>query len=301
MQTVAIDLTVQLNQYLAFLSDVKHSAYNTVQAYKRDLEKFFGFAALHELENFGQVTVENVAEYKEYLNACGLSATSVSRALSALRSMCQYLVSVNAIASNPARHVHNDKHEKASTNILTAHEVERLLAQPDCKDIKGMRDKAMLELLYATGIRVSEMIDLNLSDVNLSLAFIRCKTARQERFIPLYPVAIKTLRVYLEQSRRLLSNASDTDALFVNISGERMTRQGFWKILKGYAASANITKDITPQTLRHSFATHLLENGADIRDIQEMLGHQDPTSTQRYAQYIKEKMQNNFMKFHPRA
>lgn len=301
MRTVSEELVSQLNQYLEYLSTIKQSSYNTVQSYRRDLEKFYSFAEVRAIDSCAQMTVEHVEEYKQYLTSCGLSAASVSRALSALRSMFQYLLSVHLIDSNPARRVHNDKAVRKDPNILTSREVENLLAQPDMEDIKGLRDKAMLELLYATGIKVSELIGLDVADVNLSLSFIRCRGKARERYIPLYPVAAKTMRMYLEKSRRMLSANSTEPALFVNISGDRMTRQGFWKILKGYAASAHITKDITPHTLRHSFAAHLLENGADIHDIQEMLGHNDPASTQRYAQYIKEKVQSGYMKFHPRA
>jgi len=159
----------------------------------------------------------------------------------------------------------------------------------------------MLELLYATGIKVTELINLNLDDVNIQLSFVRCGCESKERFIPLYPIAVKSLINYIDKSRKLLVLHIDEPALFVNIAGERMTRQGFWKILKNYAASAKIFKDITPHTLRHSFAAHLLENGADIHDIKEILGHSDISSTQRYAQFLKNKMKNSYMKYHPRA
>ena len=294
-------LVIQLNRYLEYLSGVRHSPVNTIQAYRRDLEKFFGFADIRGVDNFSVLTAEDVEQYKLYLASTGLSASSVSRSLSALRGMFQYLIAVGQMQSNPARSVHNDKATKKELNILTSAEVETLLAQPDTSDVKGMRDKAMLELLYATGIKVSELIGLDLSDVNLTLSFVRCGGKENERFIPLYPVALHALEVYLTRSRTLLTAGSNEKALFVNISGERMTRQGFWKILKGYVQSAHITKDITPHTLRHSFATHLLENGADIHEIQEILGHRDLASTQKYTQYLKNKMKKSYMKFHPRA
>ena len=301
MQVVTGQLTLQLNRYLAYLRDEKHSSANTVQAYRRDLEKFFGFAATRDIRSFSQLTPEDVEAYKLYLNAQGLSSSSVSRSLSSLRGLFQYLLSVGLAENNPAKNVHNDKVVRKELNVLTSKEVETLLAQPDTNDVKGIRDKAMLELLYATGIKVSELIGLNLSDLNLSVSCIRCGEGENERLIPLYPVALKAVTNYLEYSRKILTSASDESALFVNISGERLSRQGFWKILKAYVQAANITKDITPHTLRHSFATHLLENGADIHDIQEILGHRDLSSTQRYAQYLKEKMKNSYMKFHPRA
>lgn len=286
---------------MEYLSGVKHSPVNTIQAYRRDLEKFFGFAELHGVDNFSDLTAEDVEQYKLFLTSTGLSASSVSRSLSALRGMFQYLITVGQMLSNPARSVHNDKAAKKELNVLTSAEVETLLAQPDSGDVKGMRDKAMLELLYATGIKVSELIGLNVSDVNIPLSFVRCGGKDNERFIPLYPVALHALEQYMTRSRPLLTAGNGETALFVNISGERMTRQGFWKILKGYVAAANITKDITPHTLRHSFAAHLLENGADIHEIQEILGHRDPASTQKYTQYLKNKMKKSYMKYHPRA
>lgn len=301
MQTISGKLSEQLNSYLDYLRDVKKSSVNTLQAYRRDLEKFYGFAEVRRIESFATLTVEDVEEYKMFLNASGLSAPSVSRSLSSLRSLFQYLLSVGIVDNNPARGVHNDKTSSKELNVLTSKEVELLLAQPDPNDIKGMRDKAMLELLYATGIKVSELIGLNVSDVNINMSFIRCGDSKKERLIPLYPLAIKAIVNYLDKSRNLLANSSGEVALFVNIAGERMTRQGFWKILKSYVQTANITKDITPHTLRHSFAAHLLENGADIHDIQEMLGHRDISSTQRYAQYLKDKMNKSYLKFHPRA
>ncbi len=301
MQVVTGQLTLQLNRYLMYLRDEKKSSNNTVQAYRRDLEKFFGFAATRDIRSFSQLNEEDVEAYKLYLHGQGLSPSSVSRSLSSLRGLFQYLVSVGIAECNPAKNVHNDKVVRKELNILTSKEIDALLAQPDVSDVKGIRDKAMLELLYATGIKVSELIGLNLSDLNLGVSCIHCGEGDNERLIPLYPVALKAVMNYLEHSRMILAASSTENALFVNISGERLSRQGFWKILKVYVQSANITKDITPHTLRHSFATHLLENGADIHDIQEILGHRDLSSTQRYAQYLKDKMKNSYMKFHPRA
>ncbi len=301
MQVVSGELTSQLNRYLDYLARTKHSSANTLQAYRRDLEKFYGFADVRGVHSFARLTVEDVEEYKLYLVSAGLSASSVSRSLSALRGLFQYLIAAGLAENNPARCVHNDKAEKKELNILSSKEVECLLRQPDTTDIKGIRDKAMLELLYATGIRVSELIRLNVTDVNVALSFVRCGGEETERFIPLYPVAMQAIKNYLEHSRKLLAAGKADNALFLNVSGERMTRQGFWKILKAYVQAAGITKDITPYTLRHSFAAHLLENGADIHDIQEILGHRDPASTQRYAQYLKEKINTGYIKFHPRA
>ncbi|MBO5869932.1 MAG: tyrosine recombinase XerD [Clostridia bacterium] len=295
------NLTSQLNNFLGFLRDVKKSSDNTVQAYRRDLEKFLDYALDERIDDFSSVDSDTVADFKRYLTAKGLSASSVSRTLSSMRSLYQYLISNGICESNPAKAVHNDKVEKKELMVLTSKEVETLLAQPDTTDIKGMRDKAMLEILYATGIKVSELIGLNIDDVNTQLSFIRCGSDDKERFIPIYPIAVKAVSTYLDKSRKMFVSDSREKALFVNVTGERMTRQGFWKILKSYTQSAGIKKSITPHTLRHSFAAHLLENGADIHDIQVILGHSDIASTQRYAQFLKDKMKNSYIKFHPRA
>ena len=291
----------RLDEYFTYLKDIRKSSSNTLAAYMRDLHKFCEFADEFGIEDFEGVTSDDVASYKQYLVRKGLSSTSISRTLSALRGLYQYLISVSAVSFNPAKEIPNDKVAKKGPQVLTAKEIELLLSQPSSNDLKGIRDKAMLELLYATGIKVTELISLNVDDVNLSLSFIRCGSGPKERFIPVYELAAKALSNYLELSRKLLVVHPDEQALFVNINGDRMTRQGFWKILKQYAQNAKIYKDITPHTLRHSFAAHLLENGADIHDIKEILGHSDISSTQRYAQFLKEKMKNSYIKFHPRA
>lgn len=301
MDVVKDRMTLQYTEYIDYLKNVRKSSDNTLQAYVRDLKKFLDFASSSGITSFSDVTSNDVAEYKRHLNSAGLSPASVSRSLSALRSMYQYLVSRGEAEHNPAREIPNDEVEKKAPQVLTAKEVELLLAQPNTDEIKGIRDKAMLELLYATGIKVSELVSLNVSDVNLQLSFIRCGSGEKERFISLYPIAQKAVSAYLEFSRKLLVVSPDEEALFVNVQGDRMTRQGFWKILKTYSESAKIYKDITPHTLRHSFAAHLLENGADIHDIQEILGHSDISSTMRYAQFLKNKMNRGYIKFHPRA
>lgn len=297
----AIPLISQLNNYFEYLQNEKKSSENTVQAYRRDLDKFVEYAKATDISDMSSVNPDIVADFKSFLSSRGLSSASVSRTLSSLRSFFKFLISSGVCECNPAKAVHNDKVEKKDLMVLTSKEVETLLAQPNTSDAKGMRDKAMLEILYATGIKVSELIDLRLEDFNLQLSFIRCGDGDKERFIPIYPIAAKAVAVYLEKARKLLVTDSREKALFVNVTGEKMTRQGFWKILKAYVKSANIKKDITPHTLRHSFAAHLLENGADIHDIQVILGHSDIASTQRYAQFLKDKMKNSYIKFHPRA
>ena len=205
------------------------------------------------------------------------------------------------MASNPAKGLTAAKSERKYPEILTSREVELFLDQPQCVDAKGFRDHAMLELLYATGIRVSELISLDLDDLNLSAGFIRCRSKGKERIIPLYHGAVKALQDYVKNIRLQLIADSGEEALFVNMNGERMSRQGFWKIIKCYQEKAGIEKDITPHTLRHSFAVHLLENGADLRSIQEMLGHADISSTQIYTHVVKRQLKDVYQKAHPRA
>ncbi len=294
-------LISQLNNFYDYLKNVKNSSDNTLQAYRRDLEKFLDYAAVINVNSFIDVDSDCVSDFKAYLTKKGLSASSVSRTLSSMRSLYQFLISEGICDTNPAKAVHNDKNEKKEMVVLTSKEVEIILSQPDTSDIKGMRDKAMLEVLYATGIKVSELIGLNIEDFNSQLSFIRCGEGDKERFIPIYPIAAKAVSVYLEKARKLFVTNTNERSLFVNVTGDRMTRQGFWKILKAYVATAGIKKTITPHTLRHSFAAHLLENGADIHDIQTILGHSDIASTQRYAQFLKDKMKNSYIKFHPRA
>lgn len=291
----------QLNNYFEYLLNVKNCSNNTLQAYKRDLAKFSEYADYSSITDICDVDTEVVGDFKQYLVKNGLSSSSVSRTLSSLRGLFQYLIISGVCDSNPAKAIHNDKVEKKELMVLTSKEIETLLSQPDVNDVKGIRDKAMLEILYATGIRVSELIDLEIEDVNVQLSFIRCGREDKERFIPIYPIAVKAVSLYLDKARKLLVTDPGEKALFVNVTGEKMTRQGFWKILKSYVKSADINKPITPHTLRHSFAAHLLENGADIHDIQLILGHSDIASTQRYAQFLKDKMKNSYIKFHPRA
>ena len=221
--------------------------------------------------------------------------------LASIKSFYNYLLSQGDIRDNPAKGVSSAKVERKYPEILTSQEVELFLEQPQCIDAKGFRDHAMLELLYATGIRVTELISLNLDDLNLAAGLIRCTSKGKERIIPLYQTAIRALQDYIRMIRPQLIADDSENALFVNMNGERMSRQGFWKIIKFYQDKAGIEKDITPHTLRHSFAVHLLENGADLRSIQEMLGHADISSTQIYTHVIKKQLKDVYQKAHPRA
>lgn len=291
----------QMETFLSFMRDVKKSSSNTLQAYVRDLDRFSAFCSAIGLNSFTEVEKDHVNDYKEYMHEQGFSTSSVSRALSAVRSLLQHLITLGEMESNPAREIHNDKTYKKIPIVLTNDEVDRLLSQPSGKDAKGIRDRAMLELLYATGIKASELIEMNINDVNIQLSIVKCTKGGKERIIPLYPLAVKHLADYINGARKLLVLTPDESALFVNVSGERMTRQGLWKILKTYASEAKILNEITPHTLRHSFAAHLLQNGADIHEIQEILGHSDISSTQRYAQCLKMYHKRSYVKYHPRA
>ena len=286
--------------YETYLLEVKHSSANTVASYIRDLRQFDKYVTDVLDTTLDQVTPDRMTGYFAWLTNAGKSSATVTRSLASIKGFYGYLVSSGYVESNPAKGVHLAKVEKKLPQILTGREVELLLEQPQCTDPKGFRDKAMLELLYATGIRVSELISLNVEDVNIPAGFIRCSGGKA-RIIPLYPAAVRAIQTYLTQIRPSMIADPEEAALFVNLSGERMSRQGFWKIIKHYQQTANIQKDITPHTLRHSFAAHLLENGADIRSIQEMLGHSDISSTQIYTQIVKQNLKSVYNKFHPKA
>ena len=288
-------------RYGVYLREEKHASENTISSYLRDVRQFESYltaVAEQPLENCRQAHVES---YLVYMQGKGKSAASVARGVASLKSFYQYLIAIGVLDVNPAKGVTSVRAERKYPEILTGKEVETFLEQPQCVDAKGYRDHAMLELLYATGIRVSELVALNLEDVNFSAEVLRCTSRGRERFIPLYAGAVKALQDYVRDIRRQIILSSDEKALFVNMNGERMSRQGFWKIIKYYQEKAQINKDITPHTLRHSFAAHLLENGADLRSIQEMLGHADISSTQIYSHMVKQKLKDVYQKAHPRA
>lgn len=289
-----------LADYQRYLTDEKHASANTISSYMRDLRQFASYTGERQLE-LTDVTETRVSTYLDFLSGQGKSPATVSRSLASIKGFYHYLVSKGVMEGNPAAHVASVKSEKKLPQVLTGKEVERLLAQPKCTDMKGYRDKAMLELLYATGIRVTELISLNLTDVNLAGSFIHCESKGKERIIPLYPAAVDALAVYMQNIRPKMIADINEQALFVNMNGDRMSRQGFWKIVKSYQEKAHIDKDITPHTLRHSFAAHLLENGADLHSIQEMMGHSDISSTQVYAQLVKQQLKSVYNKSHPKA
>ncbi|MCD8343753.1 MAG: site-specific tyrosine recombinase XerD [Oscillospiraceae bacterium] len=288
-------------KYEAYLRDVKKSSENTLSSYLRDIRQLGDYLETHMDFTFEEADSETLSDYISALRSQGKSVATVSRSIASIKSFYSFLLSEGIISLNPSLVLVPDKSAQKLPQILTSREVELLLEQPECVDAKGYRDRAMLELLYATGIRVSELIALNVSDVNLSVGIITCHGRDKERAIPLYNRAIKALTEYIDFVRPQMILHQDETALFVNMSGERMSRQGFWKLIKSYQAKAGIEKTITPHTLRHSFAAHLLENGADIHAIQEMLGHADISSTQIYSHLIKKQLKDVYNKAHPRA
>ncbi|HOM02534.1 MAG TPA: site-specific tyrosine recombinase XerD [Acetivibrio sp.] len=287
--------------FLDFLKNDKRLSLNTLQSYKRDIEQYITYLKDMKVQNIANTNKTTVIAYLLHLQKKGRATSTISRNLASIRSFYQYLTKKGIISQDPTENLESPKVEKKLPQILSTKEVELLLEQPKCDDLKGYRDKAMLELLYATGIRVSELISLDLDDVNLEMQFIRCNKGSRERIIPIGSISVNALSEYLSKSRNLLIQRPDEKALFVNINGKRLTRQGFWKIIKQYKNQAKISKDITPHTLRHSFAAHLLENGADLRSIQKMLGHSDISSTQIYAQLAKNRIKEIYKKTHPRA
>ena len=243
----------------------------------------------------------NISEYLYFMEKDGRSPATISRALASLRNFYAYLISTGFVVKTPVTDIRIDRGEKKLPQILTGREIELLLSQPVCIDAKGFRDKAMLEVMYATGIRVTELIELDVDDVNLEQGIIKCSSARKTRAIPLYPAALRALSVYMNDIRSGMLDNPEEQALFVNVNGVRMSRQGFWKILKHYQDTAHIEKEITPHTLRHSFAVHLLENGADIGSVQELMGHSDISSTQMYTQMLNQKLKSVYEMCHPKA
>lgn len=288
--------------YENYLSKVKRASGNTVSSYMRDIRQFADWLERNEKTELLNATQHNISAYLTHLQDEGKSGATLSRTLASLKSLYVYAVSSGFLEVSPVTDlVHVDRGERKPPQVLTGREVELLLSQPSAADSKGLRDKAMLEVMYATGIRVTELIDLNVEDVNLEMGFIRCSSAKKSRVIPLYPAALKALTSYLTDARPLMVAGTSEGALFVNISGVRMSRQGFWKILKYYQSKAGIEKDITPHTLRHSFAVHLLENGADLSALQELMGHSDISSTQLYVSLVNKKVKSVYDKCHPKA
>lgn len=290
-----------IQAYENYLSKVKQASSNTISSYMRDIRQFSQWLRASEDLDVIDATQLNISEYLAHLEEEGRTGSTVSRCLASLKNFYAYVVSSGFLEKTPVTDIRVNRGEKKMPQILTGREIELLLSQPACIDAKGCRDKAMLEVMYATGIRVSELIDLDIDDVNIEQGIIKCNSARKSRVIPLYPAALKALSAYLRDIRATMVADPSEQALFVNVNGVRMSRQGFWKILKHYQGTAHINKEITPHTLRHSFAVHLLENGADLGSLQELMGHSDISSTQMYTHLINHKLKSVYEKCHPKA
>ena len=284
-----------------FLVNDKKASKNTYESYIRDINQFSSYCALNNISDLAAVDNATVKGYLEYLLRIGKSEATKTRIVASLRAYYKCLVSKKISKNNPVDNIKVKRVVRKLPGVLDSTEILKLLSAPDVNDYKGVRDKAMLELLYATGIKVSELIDLSVNDVNLQIGILHLHSDKNERVIPIYPAAVKSITDYLLNVRSAIVLDDKEDKLFTNMTGQPMSRQGFWKIIKHYADEAGIDKDITPHTLRHSFAAHLLENGAKLSDIKEMLGHSDISSTQIYAQLMKSKYSSVYSKFHPLA
>lgn len=293
-------MTDYADTFRDYLLNVKKSSANTVESYMRDINQYLSYcgASSKKVESADSGVLR---AYIDYLSLAGKSEATKSRIVASVRCFYRFLISNGIAKSNPADGIKLQKTEKRLPGILDSNEIVLLLSQPDGSDYKSIRDKAMLELLYATGIKVSELIELSVSDLNLQIGLLHLHNGKKERIVPMYPGAVKAVANYLVNVRPAIVTDKAEDRLFTNMNGQPMSRQGFWKIIKHYSEKAGIKKDITPHTLRHSFAAHLIENGAQLKDIKEMLGHSDISSTQVYAQLMKNKYTVAYAKFHPFA
>jgi len=290
-----------INNFISYLHNVKKTSKNTEMSYQRDLEKVIRFLESIGVSDIKNITEKNLSDYVKSMDVDHFAVATVSRNIASIKAFFHFLVKEGYLKEDISVSLKAPKIEKKMPDILTTDEVVKLLEQPKSSSPKEIRDKAMLELLYATGIRVTELITLNVSDVNLQMSFILCKDANKERIIPFGPEAKASMLAYLDHSRKIMLETETSNILFVNCSGKPMSRQGFWKLIKHYAKKAGITSDITPHTLRHSFAAHLVENGADLRSVQEMLGHSDISTTQIYANMNHNRIREVYAKAHPRG
>jgi len=295
----------ELSDFLHYLTVERNLAHNTIISYERDLKKYAHYLRqVEQLGAWGEVERLHILHFLKFLSEQGQSARTIARHLASIRSFHQFLLREKIVSQDPTVHIETPQFERTLPKVLSVEEVEALLSAPQTNTPFGLRDKAMLELLYATGMRVSELVQLNLADVHLTMGFVRCYgKGRKERIVPIGRMAIEALVRYLEHGRPQLVNPRKraTEALFLNHYGQRLTRQGFWKILKRLAKEAGIEKELTPHTLRHSFATHLLENGADLRAVQELLGHADISTTQMYTHVTQTRLKDVYKQYHPRA
>lgn len=290
-----------MEEYIDYLENYKKLSKNTLVSYSRDIKVFRDFLEENNVKSFEKAKTSHINKYLKALKTDGRADTTVLRNFESVKNFYLYLKKKGIVENNPTDEIMSPKISKKLPEILSFEEIERLLSVTKSDDLKGNRDKAMLELLYASGMRVSELISMDIEDVNIDMGFINCHTESKTRIIPIGKICSEALSVYINTSRNILIKDNTETALFVNMNGERMSRQGFWKLIKSYAQKAGITKSITPHTLRHSFAAHLFENGADLRSIQVMLGHSDISSTQIYANLMNDKLKNVYNKAHPRA
>ncbi|MCL6580687.1 MAG: site-specific tyrosine recombinase XerD [Firmicutes bacterium] len=292
-----------IGEFINYLSAERGLALNTLESYGRDLRQYYSFLkSKARLVSLQEASRANIISYLLQMEKQGKSPATIARRLAALKSFYQFLLRESLVERDPTANLESPKLDRKLPRVLTVKEVETLLRQPKTSTVSGLRDKAMLEILYASGIRVSELVALNLPDVNLEAQYVRCVgKGGKERLVPIGSIACQAVTEYLARSRPRLVKDPGERSLFVNHHGRRMTRQGFWKIVKKYAAQAGIKKSITPHTLRHSFATHLLENGADVRAVQEMLGHADISTTQIYTHVNRGRLRDVYKNSHPRA
>ncbi len=295
-------MKANIQDFLEYLENYKHASSNTISSYRRDLILMFKyFEGVEQIQDLQDITGVQLNKYIRHLEKQGRARSTISRNMASIRSYFQYLLRRQVIDKDPTEMLVTPKVEKKMPTVLAFDEIELLLAQPSQVDDKGIRDKAMLELLYASGMRVTELIELQEDDINITMGYIRCACAKKERIIPIGQAAQLALFKYMNGVRENMVSESAESTLFVNCLGASMSRQGFWKIIKGYAKKAGIHKKITPHMLRHSFASHLVENGADLRSVQEMLGHSSITTTQVYTKMGDRKLRDVYIKAHPRA
>ncbi len=287
--------------FIQYIHDVKKASVNTELSYKRDLGKVCDYLTAHGVTSFADVREAHLEGYMSYLEENHFSAATISRNVASVKALYHYMLREGIVTEDVSAVLRSPKIEKKLPEIMSTQEVVRLLEQPSGDSLKEIRDKAMLELLYATGIRVTELISLKITDVNIGMNFIMCRDGNKERVVPFGNVAKQAMVRYIDQARDAMMEGELSDVLFVNCSGQPMSRQGFWKLIKHYAKKAGIEADITPHTLRHSFAAHLVENGADLRSVQEMLGHSDISTTQIYANLNHKRLREVYAKTHPRG
>ena len=290
-----------IEDFITYIHNTKGSSNNTEMSYRRDLRKMNDYFAKKNIRDLSAISESDLSDYVKHLEKQKYSAATVSRNIASVKALCHFLVLKKKMAVDVSTGLKAPKIEKKLPTIMSNAEVNKLLMQPSGSSMKEIRDKAMLELLYATGIRVSELISLRTSDVNMQMSCIVCRDLHKERMIPFGHKAKKALSKYLSEVRDNMVNEKQSEILFVNCSGEPMSRQGFWKLIKFYTKKAGITDDITPHTRRHSFAAHLVENGADLKSVQEMLGHSDISTTQIYANINQKHIREVYNKAHPRG